>query len=132
MECQLHIKEQTTPTLPSPWSGRGFTEQMGRTSTEHLQSLPLTRGRLRGGGLLLLVVLLGGSGCARVKEVNFTDLAGNECRTTKVHPDVISAETFTACIKDGKPETIPTQHTDMSMFAGAAAILAAAISVTTF
>ena len=81
---------------------------------------------------ILLLVLLCASGCARVKEVNFTDLAGNDCRTTKIHPDVISAETFTACIKDGKAETIPTQHTDMSMFAGAAAVLAAAISVSTF
>ncbi len=80
----------------------------------------------------MLLVLLCASGCARVKEVNFTDLAGNDCRTTKIHPDVISAETFTACIKDGKAETIPTQHTDMSMFAGAAAVLAAAISVSTF
>ena len=82
---------------------------------------PLRRGRLKRGWLLLVGYCCCATGCARVKEVNFTDLAGNECRTTKIHPDVISAETFTACIKDGKAETIPTQHTDKSMFAGAAA-----------
>jgi hypothetical protein len=80
--------------------------------------------------VLLLIVLC--AGCAQVKEVNFTDLAGNDCRTTKVHPDVYSAETFTECIKGGKAETIPTQHTDASMFAGAAAIIAAIISVGVF
>ena len=120
MECRLRINSE-------PSEDAGFFARQAKQTRENdrpgARSLSLSA---------LVLVLLCTSGCARVKEVNFTDLAGNDCRTTKIHPDVISAETFTACIKDGQAETIPTQHTDMSMFAGAAAVLAAVISVSTF
>jgi hypothetical protein len=143
MECRLHIKSQQRS---------GQSEDAGVIARQAKQ----TRENDRRGALvchprawlsfdrsaaaregsrflalicLLLVVVCGGT---QIKRVDYTDIAGNHCQTVKVHPDWYSAETSTACVRGGEVITVDTHHTDASIFYGAAAIVAAAISVATF
>ena len=77
------IRQERTPTLPSPWSGGGFTE-LTLQARRLLQFLPLTRGRLREGCLaaVLMWLLWAGVASAQYNPIpNFNgNLAGQQFR----------------------------------------------------
>jgi len=79
--------------------------------------------------LVCMLVLLCVSGCARVKRIDFTDLAGNQCRAVKVKPDWYTGETFIECLRDGKVAEVPAQQTDLSMIGGVAGLGLVAVSL---
>jgi hypothetical protein len=107
------------PTLCRKEAGEGPTFYHPRTW------LPREGSRFL--ALVLLLLLCGG--CAQIKRVDYADLAGNPCQTIKVRPDWYTAETSTACIRSGQVVAVETHHTDLSMFDGAAAMLAAILAV---
>jgi hypothetical protein len=85
-------------------------------------SLAKERARVRFRGLLFLLPLLA-AGCASLTQVRWTRIDGAPCITTKVKPVWYSSETETDCLVDGKAAAVATNHEDLSIIGGFAALL---------
>jgi hypothetical protein len=86
--------------------------------------------RLRIGiGIALLATLA--AGCASLTQVRWTRIDGAPCITTKVKPVWYSSETETDCLVNGKAAAVATNHEDLSIIGGFAALLGVLLPAAT-
>lgn len=81
--------------------------------------------------VLVLLAVWSLSGCAQVRQVEWTRKVDNvPCETDKINPAWWSSETMTFCVPRGKPAVVvPSNHDDISILAGFAAISIALMGV---
>ena len=78
--------------------------------------------------IALFALLL--AGCVQVRQVPWTRIDGARCLTTKVKPVWYSSETSTDCMDKGEAVAIRTEHEDLSILGGAAALLGIVLGAT--
>lgn len=74
---------------------------------------------------LALVTL---SGCVGVRQTDWVRIDGSLCRTTRVKVAPYAGETETDCLVNGKAQQISTNHDDLSMLGGIAALMSAIVA----
>lgn len=72
-----------------------------------------------------LILALWLSGCAGVSQIRWTRIDGSVCETTKAKPVWYSSETETDCLQDGRAVPVQTNHEDLSILGGVAALMTA-------